>query len=115
MTSPSTRTPSEFQRNAFAPSILAAIACLAGIALIGHEYYLAIRFIIAILAVIIGWFAVQARQWWWVPVMLAIAVVWNPLYPFTLTGPWWVGAHIAAAAVFLVAGAMIKTPRAPAR
>ena len=111
MPSPQTRTPIEYQRNALAPAILAAIACLAGIALISHEYYLVIRFIITILAVIIGWFAIQARQWWWLPVMLAIAVVWNPLYPFLFTGEWWVVGHIAAAAVFIAAGAMIKVPR----
>ncbi|WP_286057527.1 DUF6804 family protein [Microbacterium wangruii] len=114
MSSPQPRPTSEYQRNAFAPAILAAIACVAGTALIGHEYYLAIRFIVAILAVIIGWFALQARQWWWAPVMLAIAVVWNPLFPFPFAGPWWSGAHAVAAAVFLVAGSLIKTPRTPA-
>lgn len=110
---PSSSTPptAEFQRNAFAPGILAAIACIAGIALIDSEYYLAIRFIVAILAVIIGWFAIQARQWWWAPVMLAIAILWNPFSPFPFSGLWWTVGHIAAAAVFLVAGAMIKTPR----
>ena len=79
----------------------------------GHEYYLAIRFIVTILAIIIGWFAVQAHQWWWVPVMLAIAILWNPLYPFSFSGPVWDGAHIVTAAVFLAAGATIKTPRQP--
>jgi uncharacterized membrane protein YoaK (UPF0700 family) len=108
---PSKPAPGSFQRNAFAPSILAGIACLAGIAEISDEYALAIRFIVAILALIVGWFAVQARQWWWAPVMLTIAVLWNPLFPFPFSGPWWVGAHIAAAAVFIVAGALIKSPR----
>lgn len=108
-------TPSPaYQRNALAPGILAAIVCIAGLALIGQEFYLGVRFIVAILAVIIGWFALQARQWWWAPIMLAIAVVWNPLYPFDFSGPWWFGAHIAAAATFLAAGALILTPREPA-
>lgn len=113
MPSPQKPTPSVYQRNAFAPAILAAIACLTGIALTGHEYYLAILFIVSILAIIIGWFAIQAKQWWWAPIMLTIAVVWNPLYPLPFTGPWWAGAHIAAAAVFLTAGAMIKAIRHP--
>ncbi|MGX1703551.1 DUF6804 family protein [Microbacterium sp. NPDC055357] len=105
-------TPSPaFQRNALAPGILAAIVCIAGIALVDQELYLVARFIIAILAVIIGWFAAQARQWWWIVPMLAIAVVWNPLYPIVFDGPWWIGANIAATATFLSAGAMIKTPR----
>ncbi|WP_457101277.1 DUF6804 family protein [Microbacterium sp. P5_E9] len=105
------REPSQYQRNALAPAILAAVACLAGIALVGHEYYQVVRYIIAILAVIIGWFALQARQWWWVPVMVAIAILWNPLYPFEFSGTVWDGAHIVAAAAFLAAGATIKTPR----
>ena len=111
MPAASTREPSQYQRNALAPAILAAAACLAGIALVGHEYYQVVRYIIAILAVIIGWFALQARQWWWVPVMLAIAILWNPLYPFEFSGTVWDGAHIVAAAAFLAAGATIKTPR----
>ncbi|MGZ0712728.1 DUF6804 family protein (plasmid) [Coraliomargarita sp. W4R53] len=109
---PVSKTPApSYIRNALAPGILAAIACLAGTALLGHEYYLVIRFIITILAIIIGWYAVQARQWWWVPVMLAIAVVWNPLFPFLLSGPWWTAAHIVAAGLFVAAGAAIKVPR----
>ncbi|PVW02012.1 hypothetical protein DEA06_16090 [Microbacterium sp. Gd 4-13] len=109
------RAPSEFQRNAFAPAVLAAIVLLAGIALVDKEFYLAVRFIVAILAVIIGWFAVQARQWWWALPMLGIAVAWNPVYPLPLNGPAWIAAHIVAAGVCVVAGALIKTPRAVAK
>ncbi|MFL2002039.1 DUF6804 family protein [Microbacterium sp. A1-JK] len=105
------RTPSEFQRNAFAPGVLAAVVLLAGIALIDQEFYLAVRFIVAILAVIIGWFALQARQWWWAPVMLAITIAWNPVYPLPVSGQGWMAAHIAAAGVCVVAGSMIKTRR----
>ena len=109
------RAPSKFQRNAFAPAVLAAIVLLAGIALVDQEFYLAVRFIVAILAVIIGWFALQARQWWWALPMLAIAVAWNPVYPLPLNGPGWIAAHIIAAGVCVVAGALIKTPRVVAK
>lgn len=115
MSTPRPRAASEFQRNAFAPGILAAIFCIAGLPLVSADFYLVFRFVIAILAVIIAWFAWQARQWWWVPVMLVIAVVWNPLYPITLTGPLSPTAHIVAAVVFLTAGALIKVPRPVAR
>ena len=110
MPTPSKPAPAGFQRNAFAPGVLAAIACLAGVALIGDEYELFIRFVVAIFALIVAWFAVQAGHWWWAPVMFAIGVLWNPLFPFPFTGPWWVAAHIAAAAVFIVAGSLIKSP-----
>jgi hypothetical protein len=61
--------------------------------------------------VIVGWFALQARQWWWAPVMAIIAVAWNPIFPLGFDGIWWTGAHVAAAAVFIAAGATIKVPR----
>lgn len=105
------KAAAEYQRNALAPGILVAVVLIAGIALIGQEYYLAVRFVAAILAVIIGWFAIQAGQWWWAPVMLAVALVWNPIYPINITGEWLVGAHIVGAAVCLVAGALIKFRR----
>jgi len=102
------KAAAEYQRNALAPGILVAVVLIASIGLIGQEYYLAVRFVVAILAVIIGWFAIQGGQWWWAPVMLAVAVIWNPVYPVSIAGDWLVGAHIIGAAVCLVAGAMIK-------
>jgi len=112
--SPKKKQPVEYQRNAFVPSILAAIACLAGVSLLIHDYYFAVRFVVAILALIVAWFAIRAKQWWWAPVMLAIAIAWNPIYPFGFAGPWWVGAHVVAAATFIAAGALIRTVRDPA-
>ena len=105
------RGAADFQRNALAPGILAAIVLVAGIALLTTDFFLAVRFVVAILAVIIGWFAIQARQWWWAPIMLAIAVFWNPVYPLAFDAGWAVGAHVAGAVVFLVAGILIKSPR----
>jgi hypothetical protein len=106
----SARTPEPvaYQRNALAPGLLAAIALFLAPLLIGSDWFLLIRFVVAILAVIVGWFAVQARQWWWLPVFAAIAVIWNPLYPFEFSGPFWVAAQPIAAVVFLVAGGVIK-------
>ena len=68
-------------------------------------------FLTAILGVIVAWFAVQARHWWWVPVFAVIVVVWNPVFPFPFAGPVWTAAQPAAAVVFLVAGALIKVLR----
>jgi hypothetical protein len=60
-------------------------------------------------------FAVQARHWWWVPLLAAIAVLWNPIYPLDappvgLGGPWWVGAQYVAILVFVLAAVFIKVP-----
>jgi len=74
-----------------------------------------ILYIVAILAAIVAWFAVQAKQWVWVGVFALIVVLWNPIYPW----PWeggiriaWIAAQPVTAIVFLVAGAVIKVRRA---
>lgn len=99
-----------FQRNALAPGLLAAAVLFASpllIAWIGTAFL----FIVAILALIVAWFAFQARQWWWTIVFVAIAVVWNPIVTFAFSGPWWYAANIVAAIAFITAGALIKNER----
>ncbi len=106
-----TRTPSPSQRNALAPGLLAALVLFASPVLMQLGWPLIVLFPVSILALIVAWFAVQARHWWWVPVFLAIAIFWNPVAPFPFTGPVWVGAQIAAGIVFLLAGSLIRIPR----
>ena len=43
----------------------------------------------AVGAAIVGWFAVQARQWVWAAVFAVIAVAWNPVFPFGFDGLVW--------------------------
>jgi hypothetical protein len=100
-----------FQRNALAPSLLAAAALFVAPALLENEWFLAIRFTVAILALIMAWFAVQAGQWWWLLMLIPVAIVWNPIFPLPLAGPVWVAAQPIAAVAVLVAGALIRTPR----
>lgn len=106
-----TPTPPLRQRNALIPGVIAATVLIAGIPLIGSEFAITICFIVAILALIIAWLAAQARQWWWTVVMVAIAVLWNPVFPFALTGAPWLVAHIVASALCVVAGVLISVPR----
>jgi hypothetical protein len=102
-----------FRRTALAPGLLAAVALLVGVALIEQGGFIAIRYVTAILALIVMVFAFQARHWWWIPFMLAIAVAWNPVFPLPLEGPVWVGAQYVAILVFALAGVLIKTPVKP--
>lgn len=104
-------TPAMYQRNALAPSLLAAAVLFVAPAIVYTDWFLAVRFVATIFALIIGWFALQARHWWWVPVMLAIAVIWNPVFPFGFLGVGWNVAQVVAAFVFLAAGATIKVRR----
>ena len=99
-----------FRRTALAPGLLASVALLIGVALIETETFIVIRFAVAILALIVLVFAVQARHWWWLPFLLAIAVVWNPVYPFDIAGPWWLAAQYVGILVFVLAGVFIKVP-----
>ena len=103
-----------FRRTALAPALLASIGLLVGVVLIESGGFIVIRFVVSIMALIVMVFAFQARHWWWIPVMLAIAVVWNPVYPLPLEGPWWVGAQYVAILVFVLAGVLIKVPFTPA-
>jgi hypothetical protein len=110
-----TPAPVVYQRNALAPAILAAIVLFVAPALMAIDWGLLVLFVVAILAVIVGYYAFQARQWVWVAVFAVIAVLWNPVFPL----PWddilhvvRIAAQPIAGVVFLVAGAVIKTPRA---
>jgi hypothetical protein len=100
----------KFRRTGLAPGLLGAVALLAGLGLIDSPGYIVIRYLVAILAIIVGVFAFQAKQWWWMPPLAAIAVAWNPVFPFDLHGQWWVAAQYVAAIVFVVAGVLIKVP-----
>lgn len=101
---------SGYQRNALAPSILAAAVLFSGPFLLS-VWPQVVLYAVSILALIVMWFAIQARQWWWVPVFAAIAVLWNPIFPFPFAGPGWAIAQPATAVVFIAAGALIKTKR----
>src|SRR6187402_2101931 len=96
------------RRMALAPGLLAAIVLLAGLALLDVSTFIVIRYATSILSLIIGWFAIQARQWWWLPLLAAIAVIWNPVFPFGFHGQLWVAAQFVAAIVFVATAILIK-------
>ncbi len=96
--------------------MIGAAALVAGIPLLGGEFALVIHFVVSILALIVAWFAVQAKQWWWALPMVAIAVLWNPVYPLELETPVRLVLSVVAEASFIAAGALVWVPRpAPAR
>lgn len=104
----------EFRRTALAPGILGAIVLIAGLALLDNVGgFLIIRFAVSILALIMIAYtyqarAHQARHWWWMPPLAAIAIVWNPIWPFAFHGQAWVGSQFVAAIVFIASGLLVK-------
>lgn len=97
-----------FRRTALLPGIIGAVALLAGVFVNTDDGYTLIRYIAAIFALIVLVFAVKARAWLWVPLLAAIAVIWNPVWPITLQDDLWFGLQYAAALVFLLAGVFVK-------
>ncbi|WP_309712182.1 DUF6804 family protein [Pseudolysinimonas sp.] len=98
------------RRLALAPGLIAALALLIGVTVLEDGPFTVVRYVVAIFAAIVAVFAFQAKQWWWLPVFAAIAVVWNPIWPLSFEGGLWQGAQYVAALVFLLAGWFIKVP-----
>lgn len=105
-----TATP-DFTRPALAPSLLAAVVLIACVALIDVPAFVAVRWGVTVLALIVLVFAVRGRTWWAAAVTAAIAVCWNPLVTVPLPGQLWAALQLVAAAVFIVIGIAVKVPR----
>jgi hypothetical protein len=102
--------PTTRRRTALIPAIIAVIALLAGVGLIENAGFTVIRYIVSIFALIVAVFAWQARQWWWMPPLAVIAVLWNPVFPIDLGMPdLWLGLQYVAALIFLAAGILVRT------
>jgi len=105
----SARYPDRYRRTALIPALIAVIALLVGLALLGSDGFTVIRFIVSIFALIVAVFAWQAKQWWWLLALVPIAVLWNPVLPIELgQSELWFGLQYAAALVFAGAGAFIR-------
>lgn len=95
-------------REALAPGLLGAIVLLGGIALLGGGGFVIVLYAVSILALILVVFALQAKHWWWLPVLAAIAVLWNPVLPLPFSGRWWLVAQLVAGAAMAFAGVFIR-------
>lgn len=107
---PYTPQQPEFTRAALAPGLLGAIVLLAGLALVGSSWYLYILYAVSVLACILGVFAGQAKQWWWLLGLIPIVVLWNPIFPIKGVIPALPLLSFGAAVIFVCAGILIKTP-----
>jgi hypothetical protein len=105
-----TRPAAAFTRPALAPGILVAIVLVAGLALLPSDWFISVRFIVTILALIMCVFAARGRTWWALALLAGIAVLWNPVLVIPLGGQGWQALQYAAALVAVVAGVLIKVP-----
>jgi hypothetical protein len=101
--------PSRRRRTAIIPAVLAAIVLLAGLALLDSDGFIVIRYVVSILALIVGVFAWQAKQWWWLVLLVPIAVLWNPVFPIDLgNATLWLALQYVGAIAFLICGWFIR-------
>lgn len=108
---PDKRSEPSFARLALAPGLLGAIVLIAALALIGSaDWYIWVRYIAAILALIMCVFAWQAKAFWWLIGLVPIAVVFNPVWPLPIPDIGLSIAHLAGAVIFVAAGVSIKVP-----
>jgi len=105
-----TPTAPAFLRPALAPGLLGAIVLTVGAFLLDSPTFTIVRFAVAILALIVLVFAWRGRTWWALPLMAAIAVLWNPVVVVPLSGQPWAALQFAGAVVFVVAGVLVKVP-----
>ena len=99
-----------FLRPALAPGLLAAVALIAGVVLTDSSLFIGFRYVVTILAVIIVWFAYRGRGWVWIPLLAAIAVLWNPVWIVPIGHAPFQYLQFVAAAVFVGAGLYVKVP-----
>jgi uncharacterized membrane protein len=104
----------EFLRPALAPGLLGAIVLLAGLALTDTAWFVPVRFVVAILSLIMCVFAVRGRTWWALPLLAAIAVLWNPVVIIPIDDRTWQAFQFLAALAMVVTGVLIKVPAADA-
>lgn len=101
----------DFTRPALAPSLLAAIVLLACVALLDAPAFVAVRWGVTVLALIVLVFALRGRTWWAMVLMAAVAVCWNPLVTIPIPGQVWAALQVLAAALFIVVGIAVRVPR----
>lgn len=102
--------PPAVNRAALAPGLLGAIVLLAGLGLLGGEWYLFVQYGASILALILCVFAGQAKAWWWLVGLVPLAIVFNPVLPLPIDDTLLRVLHVAGAVLFVCAGILIKIP-----
>ena len=107
---PYTPTAPTESRAPLAPGLLAGIVCVAGVALIGGEWFLAVRYVVAILAAILAVFAGQAGRWWWLVGLVPVIVLLNPVWPIDLPRLATTFVLLGSAIVVVAVGVTVRVP-----
>ncbi|WP_353988239.1 DUF6804 family protein [Ruicaihuangia caeni] len=101
------RTPAR-RRTALLPAILLVLALLIGAGFSETDGFTVVRYVVSIFALIMVVFALQTKNWVFPLPLLAIAVLWNPVWPIDLAPDLWRALHYIAGIVVVLAGVFIK-------
>ncbi|MGB3413897.1 MAG: DUF6804 family protein [Microbacteriaceae bacterium] len=102
-----------FTRPGLVPGFIGMIALMIGAGGLDQDWMPAVLYVVSIFALINLVFAYQAKHWWWWPILLGIAVLWNPIYPIEMRLPsfeLWLVLNIGAGILMAASGMMIKVP-----
>jgi hypothetical protein len=111
----------EYMRPGILPGLLGALAVLSGLFLYSTDWFITIEFAVSILSAIMVAFSLQGRlvrpviTYVFVPLLIAIVVIWNPIVNFSttvataLTPQGWMLTEVAAAVIVFLAGVLTKT------
>jgi hypothetical protein len=98
----------QYRRSALLPGIIGAIAALAGVAAIGQGIFTLFLYLVSIFALIVLVLAAQARQCWWLPLLAAVAILFNPVFPLSLPDLVVTFCSYGAAVVFILTAVFVK-------
>ena len=112
------RYPEETMRPGIVPGVLGAIAVLLGLWLFDTEWFYAVRIATAIFAAILVVMCFQARKpatFVAAALLVVIVIIWNPVVDVTgvfrgVASQVWMFVELAAAAVMLWSGIVIRVP-----
>ena len=90
-------------------SLLAAALLLAGIPVgLAYDYYIFLRWAIMAIAVFISYRSFDNDNQGWAWIMIALAVVFNPIAPLGFSKGTWVIIDFAAIAIFIASSFIVK-------
>lgn len=106
-------TEEQMQYKRIVAIVAAAMLLLAIPSIWPYGYYQILRWVIAGAAVFIGYLAYQFGKKWWLGVMVAIAIVFNPIAPIYFSKEVWVVFDFIVAVVFLASLRFVEPPSRP--
>lgn len=90
------------------PAVIAAPMLFVAVANLPYDYFILLRWVVTVCAVIILYAALEKEDNTWMVIMGAVAILFNPIWPVHLTKSIWIPIDIAAGILFIVSIFFVK-------